>query len=125
MTGARLQIRTMTKADQSPGKQQPDPATYRPGQQPGQPIPVRPPFAPVGDGRDNAHHFSEDEKPQHMTRGIAGQTGHDGVGIGNQKRSCSHVNSLRKMFNREQEICQDFYEERQCFSHRLLGDTLL
>ena len=48
-----------------------DPAAYRPGQQPRQPVPVRPTFAPVWNGGANAHHFTEDEEPKHMPCGTA------------------------------------------------------
>src|SRR6202051_490563 len=55
-----------------PSEQQADPATYRPGQQPGEPVPVRPRLAPVGDSRTDAHHFSEDKEPEHMALGAPG-----------------------------------------------------
>ena len=53
------------------GKQQPDPAAYGPGEQPRQPIPMRPALAPIGNSCANAHRLPEDKEPEHMTTGAA------------------------------------------------------
>ena len=55
-----------------PGKQQTQVAADGPGEQPGQPVPVRPALAPVRDDRGDAHHFAEDEEPEHMPCGATG-----------------------------------------------------
>src|SRR5450755_3288022 len=53
----------------APGEPQADPAAHRPGEQPGQPVPVRPALAPVGNNRNNAHYFPDNEEPKHMPGG--------------------------------------------------------
>src|SRR5208337_112177 len=55
----------------APGKQQADPAAHRPGEQPGQPVPVWPALAPVGDNRADSHRFPDDKEPEHVARGAA------------------------------------------------------
>src|SRR5208337_4584434 len=55
----------------APGKPQANPTAHRPGEQPGQPVPVRPALAPVGNSRADAHRFPDDKEPEHMQRGAA------------------------------------------------------
>lgn len=50
----------------SRSKEQPEPAADRPREQPRQPVPVWPTFAPVWNCRCDPHHFPHDTKPEHM-----------------------------------------------------------
>src|SRR3954447_20190558 len=46
------------------GDLQSDPTTDGPGEEPGEPVPVRPSLGPVGDDGGDAHSFPEDEEPE-------------------------------------------------------------
>src|ERR1700678_827347 len=64
----KIAKRTQESVRTPPRQQVADAAAHRPCQQPGEPVPVRPTLAPIGNRRPHAHHFPDAEKPQHMSR---------------------------------------------------------
>jgi hypothetical protein len=71
MVFSRCPILSRHNISATPGEQQSNPTTHRPRKQPGEPVPVRPALAPVGNSRGDAHYFSDNKEPQHMPRRLA------------------------------------------------------